>query len=74
MQLHPFLATVTRPVYWDRDGYLFVQVDCPECNGEGSLVGYSHGANNPSSREITRTCEECGGFGRVYKEIEEEEV
>lgn len=67
-QLHPFYATVTRPVYQDRDGYLFIQVDCPECNGEGS---FHVSPINPSERDRDVTCECCGGFSKVMKEIEE---
>lgn len=70
-QLHPFLATVIRPVYWDRRGNVFLQVDCPECSGEGSLHVSSI---NPSERERDISCHCCGGFGQVMEPTDEVEL
>jgi len=72
MQLHPFLATVSRPVYHDRIGFLYLDVECPECRGEGS-IDYDDGVDGfskPSSAE----CDCCRGVGRVYEQTCEDEL
>ena len=73
MQLDPLYSTISRPVYRDSAGYRFIMVDCPECKGEGTHEFYATSSNDPSCRAKTCACEECGGFGQVYEEIEIEE-
>ena len=74
MQLHPFLATVSRPVYQDRCGVLFLAVECPECKGYGEASYSTLGLSNPSSRSVTCTCETCGGEGKVYEQTCEDQL
>lgn len=74
MQLHPFYATVSRPVFHDGHGYLFLDVDCPECGGEGSIDEPSLGRAHPSSRSVSVECDCCRGVGRVYEEVAEDDL
>lgn len=74
MQLHPFYATISRPVYHDRAGFLYLSVKCPECGGCGTREASDKGLAHPSSREITVECETCGGEGQVYEEVAEDEL
>lgn len=69
MQLCPHYATVSRPVYWDRAGFLYLDVECPECKGDGEV---SFGSINPSERDGHVACECCRGTGRVYEEVAED--
>jgi len=71
MQLHPFYATVSRPVYWDRDGNLFKLVTCPECKGEGD---FERCAPIPWHPSVYERCECCNGDGEVFEEISEDEI
>ena len=71
MQLHPFFATISRPVYMDRQGYPFIEVDCPGCRGEGE-VPYS--SINPSEKDGMQSCDCCNGTGRVYEQACEEDL
>ena len=70
MQLHPFFATVTRPVYHDRFGTLYLLVECPECKGEGSIDfdDGTDGFSNPYSER----CSCCAGEGSVYEQVGED--
>ena len=72
MQLHPFLATVTRPVYHDRQGYLFLAIECPECKGEGKME-YDNGVDG-FSKPFTAHCDSCGGMGEVFEQVDESEL
>ena len=72
MQLHPFYATVSRPIYWDRDGYLYQKACCPECGGDGQ---YEVAADfRPDGRTKWHICDTCRGDGEVYEEIAEDDV
>jgi DnaJ-class molecular chaperone len=72
MQLHPFYATVTRPVYHDRAGFLFLAVECPECHGEGR-VDCDNGVDG-FSNPFTAECDCCNGEGQVYEQVAEDEL
>lgn len=72
MQLHPFFATVTRPVYHDRQGFLFLAAECPECEGNGT-IDCDNGVDG-FSKPFTICCGECNGTGQVYKEISEDDL
>jgi len=74
MQLHPFLATVSRPVYHDGRGYLYLDIECPECGGEGTIECSSLGLAHPSSRSVSEPCSCCNGVGRVYEEVAEDDI
>ena len=71
MQLHPIYATVTRPVYQDREHNLYLKLTCPECGGEGTYEVYPA---NPSERCYWETCDCCRGDGEVYEDISEDEI
>lgn len=72
MQLHPFYATVTRPVFHDRDGNLYLKLVCPECGGDGQ---YEVSVDfRPDGRTKWETCECCRGDGEVYEDISEDEL
>ena len=70
MQLHPFFATVSRPVFWDGIS-LFLQADCPECRGYGDI---EVNPIDPSRRAFTVTCDCCGGEGKVLVQTDEDEL
>jgi len=74
MQLHPFFATITRPVYHDRAGHLFLAIDCPECDGHGEVDGLDRNICDPSARAVMVTCPVCDGHGRVYEQTCEDEL
>jgi DnaJ-class molecular chaperone len=72
MQLHPFFATVSRPVYHDRAGFLFLAVECPECKGEG-VLDFDDGVDG-FSRPYSAPCACCNGEGQVYEQVAEDEL
>lgn len=74
MQLHPLFATVSRPVYQDRCGVLFIPVECPECKGDGEMSYSTLGLSHPSSRSETCACETCDGHGKVYEQVSEDDL
>lgn len=72
MQLHPLFATVSRPVYMDRQGFPFLLVECPECHGDGK-VEYDNGVDG-FSKPFTCHCDTCRGMGEVYEQTSEDEL
>ena len=74
MQLHPLFATVSRPVYHDRHGCLFLPVECPECKGAGEMSYSTLGLSHPSSRSETCAFETCNGMGEVYEQVSEDDL
>ena len=72
MQLHPIYATLTRPVYQDRQHNLYLKKCCEECGGEGQ---YEIAADfEPDGRTKWHTCDTCRGDGEVYEDISEDEL
>jgi len=71
MQLHPFYATVTRPVYHDGHGHLFLIVDCPQCKGVGEV---EFSSIKPSEKDGSETCTCCGGSGQEYEQTCDDEL
>lgn len=72
IQLVPQLSTISRPIYQDRDGNLFLKKCCEECGGEGQ---YEVAADfQPDGFTKWKTCETCYGDGEVYEEITEDEI
>ena len=72
IQLVPMLSTISRPVYQDRDGSLFLKKCCAECGGEGQ---YEVAADfQPDGFTKWETCEECRGDGEIYEETSEDEL
>jgi hypothetical protein len=70
MQLHPFLATISRPIYHDREGNLYTVKACTECE-DGQVEVYPA---NPDERCYWETCQCCGGGLEIYEDISEDEI
>ena len=49
-----------------------VEVDCEECDGNGSREHDISSYIDITPQYEHRPCEECGGYGTVEKEVEEE--
>ena len=44
-------------------------IDCPECNGEGTVEQETYHRDMISARDVT--CPRCGGYGEIQTEEEE---
>lgn len=71
MQLVPQLSTISRPIFQDRLGYLFTLVDCPECKGVGE---FECSDTIPWRKSVYERCECCDGDGRVFEQVDEDEI